>query len=144
MIKDKNNARIITLGNGTVKLIRSADNSGYIIYESERGEINGEYYSDENVGKHVEDCPEKSIVLAFTGENALKSIDIIMEDLKEIKNTLLFQQKVLNEQTVLGKLRVIRDYLISYSIKKDLVDREVQVARREIVDLVQQISKGEI
>lgn len=92
MIKDFNNCRLVEFGNGTVTMgIGSFDkrNVCFYVYESEYSPINGERVYNENSGKRLDDIDNKSISLNFVGPEAIKSIDLIIEDLTTIKNNIL-------------------------------------------------------
>lgn len=88
MIKDKENARYIHFGHGTVKLSRCKDGASYAIYNSEYEKVDGEYSDSIYTGRAVEDIPVKSVAFAFDGPAAEKSLDILIEDLMIIKNNL--------------------------------------------------------
>lgn len=92
MIKDFDNCRLVEFGNGTVTMgIGSVDkrNVCFYVYESNYGPINGERIYNENTGKRLDSLDKKSISLNFTGPEASKSIDLIIEDLNTIKNNIL-------------------------------------------------------
>jgi hypothetical protein len=92
MIKDFDNCRLVEFGNGTVTMgIGSFDkrNVCFYVHESNYSPINGERVYNENAGKRLDIIDKKSISLNFTGPEAIKSIDLIIEDLNTIKNNIL-------------------------------------------------------
>lgn len=92
MIIDKNKLREIYLGNGSVLMgVGTVNNKGiaYFIYEhnfpiQEVGVSNNEF-----AGQKAEDLPVKCVALRFEGKEALKSIDIMIEDLQKIRKNLI-------------------------------------------------------
>ena len=92
MIIDKNKLREIYLGNGTVLMGVGTINDreiAYFIYEHnfpihKVGTNNNEY-----AGQKAEDLPFKCVALRFEGKEALKSIDIMIEDLQKIRENLI-------------------------------------------------------
>lgn len=94
MIKDKNNARYVYFGHGTIGLCRCQDGTSYAIYNSEQGKIDGEYTDSIYKGQAVENIPVKSIAFVFNGEKAIKSIDILIEDLQIIRENLISECEV--------------------------------------------------
>lgn len=88
MIKDKENARYIHLGHGTVNISVCQDRTSYVIHESEKGSVDGIFKKAEYQGHYPEELPIKSICLVFDGKDAIKSIDMIIEDLQTIKEKL--------------------------------------------------------
>lgn len=92
MIKDFNNCRLVEFGNGTVTMGIGSFNKRnvcFYVHESNYSPINGEKVYNENAGKRLDHIDNKSISLNFVGPDALKSIDLIIEDLNTIKNNII-------------------------------------------------------
>lgn len=100
MITDKNNSREITLGNGSVLMGIGTINDKEIAYfmheHTHPSPVVGEY-NDEFAGEKAEDLPVKCVALRFEGKEALKSIDIMIEDLQKIRENLINECKVKND-----------------------------------------------
>lgn len=100
MIIDKNNSREVTLGNGSVLMGIGTINGkeiAYFIHEHTHpapvvGECNNEF-----AGEKAEDLPIKCVALRFEGKEALKSIDIMIEDLQKIRENLSKECEVESE-----------------------------------------------
>ena len=92
MITDKNNLREITLGNGSVLMgigTISGKEIAYFIHEhTNPSPIVGEH-NNEFAGEKAEDLPVKCVALRFEGKEALKSIDMLIEDLQKIRENLI-------------------------------------------------------
>lgn len=94
MIKDYSNSREVTLGNGTVGLVVSTidgNKNAYVMYQKDFTPIGTT--TNEHAGKKNRELKEKSVLLRFEGKNAIKSINIMLEDLQEIKAELLKSEK---------------------------------------------------
>ena len=100
MIIDKNNSREVTLGNGSVLMGIGTINGkeiAYFIHEhTNPSPVVGEY-NNEFAGEKAEDLPVKCVVLRFEGKEALKSIDIMIEDLQKIRENLSKECEVESE-----------------------------------------------
>ena len=86
MIKDFNKARELFCGYGTLAFCRDVTNTKEVIYEktfSKVGSIDNQY-----TDKDIKKCDVPCIVLNFNGKDAIKSIDILIEDLNKIKEQL--------------------------------------------------------
>ena len=92
MIIDKNNSREVTLGNGSVLMGIGTINGkeiAYFIHEhTHPSPVVGEY-NNEFAGEKAEDLPVKCVALRFEGKEALKSIDMLIEDLQKIRENLI-------------------------------------------------------
>ena len=92
MITDKNNLREITFGNGSVLMgigTISDKEIAYFIHEhTNPSPIVGEH-NNEFAGEKAEDLPVKCVALRFEGKEALKSIDMLIEDLQKIRENLI-------------------------------------------------------
>lgn len=88
MIKDENNARFIHFGHGTVRLSICKEGKSYAIVESDYSPITGKFKKAKYNGECAENLPVKSVCFIFDGENAEKSIDMLIEDLNKIKKQL--------------------------------------------------------
>ena len=86
MIEKINKRILVHLGHGTLSLGADASLENYIIYETSFTPV-GEKVNI-NVGKNTDEIDKTVIELRFDGENAIKSIDILIEDLITIKNSL--------------------------------------------------------
>ena len=100
MIIDKNNSREVTLGNGSVLMGIGTINGkeiAYFIHEhTHPSSVVGEY-NNEFAGEKAEDLPVQCVVLRFEGKEALKSIDIMIEDLQKIRENLSKECEVESE-----------------------------------------------
>lgn len=86
MIKDFNKARELCCGHGTLGFCRDITNTKEVIYEktfSKVGSIDNQY-----MDKDIKKCNVSCIILNFNGKDAIKSIDILIEDLNKIKEQL--------------------------------------------------------
>ncbi len=86
MIKDYNKTRELFLGHGTLKLGLDITNTKEIFFEGayqKIGENNKQF-----IGKNIKECDVNAVVLNFDGKDAIKSIDILIQDLRKIKNRL--------------------------------------------------------
>ena len=92
MIIDKNNSREVTLGNGSVLMGIGTINGkeiAYFIHEhTHPSPVVGEH-NNEFAGEKAEDLPVKCVALRFEGKEALKSIDMLIEDLQKIRENLI-------------------------------------------------------
>lgn len=92
MIIDKNNLREIHLGSGSVLMgVGTIEDKGiaYFIHEHDFPIHEVGTYNDVYAGEKAEDLPVKCVALRFEGKEALKSIDIMLEDLQKIKQNLI-------------------------------------------------------
>ena len=92
MIIDKNKLREIYLGNGSVLMgVGTVNNKGiaYFIHEHDFPIQSVGIYNDVYAGQNAEDLPVKCVALRFEGKEALKSIDIMIEDLQKIRENLI-------------------------------------------------------
>ena len=100
MITDKNNIREITFGNGSVLMGIGTINDkeiAYFIHEHTHPSPTVGEYNDEFAGEKAEDLPVKCVALRFEGKEALKSIDIMIEDLQKIRENLSKECEVESE-----------------------------------------------
>lgn len=100
MITDKNNLREITLGNGSVLMGIGTINDkeiAYFIHEHTHPSSTVGAYNDEFAGEKAEELSVKCVALRFEGKEALKSIDIMIEDLQKIRKNLIDECEVENE-----------------------------------------------
>ena len=92
MITDKNNSREITLGNGSVLMGIGTINDkeiAYFIHEHTNPNPKVGEHNNEFAGEKAEDLPVKCVALRFEGKEALKSIDMLIEDLQKIRENLI-------------------------------------------------------
>ena len=92
MITDKNNLREITLGNGSVLMgigTISGKEIAYFIHEHTNPNPKVGEHNNEFAGEKAEDLPVKCVALRFEGKEALKSIDMLIEDLQKIRENLI-------------------------------------------------------
>ena len=92
MITDKNNLREITFGNGSVLMgigTISGKEIAYFIHEHTNPNPKVGEHNNEFAGEKVEDLPVKCVALRFEGKEALKSIDMLIEDLQKIRENLI-------------------------------------------------------
>ena len=100
MITDKNNSREITLGNGSVLMGIGTINDkeiAYFIHENTNPNPKVGEHNNEFAGEKAEDLPVKCVALRFEGKEALKSIDIMIEDLQKIRENLISECEVQND-----------------------------------------------
>ena len=92
MITDKNNLREITLGKGSVLMgigTISGKEIAYFIHEHTNPNPKVGEHNNEFAGEKAEDLPVKCVALRFEGKEALKSIDMLIEDLQKIRENLI-------------------------------------------------------
>ena len=92
MIIDKNNSREVTLGNGSVLMGIGTINGkeiAYFIHEHTNPNPKVGEHNNEFAGEKAEDLPVKCVALRFEGKEALKSIDMLIEDLQKIRENLI-------------------------------------------------------
>lgn len=92
MIIDKNKLREIYLGDGSVLMgvgTISDREIAYFIYEHDLPIQEVGVNNNEFAGQKAEDLPVKCVALRFEGKEALKSINIMIEDLQKIRKNLI-------------------------------------------------------
>lgn len=92
MIVDRNNLREVYLGSGAVLMgVGTISDKGiaYFIHEHDQPIEEVGVKCDRWAGEKAEELPVKCIALRFEGPQALKSVDIMLEDLQKIRENLL-------------------------------------------------------
>ena len=91
MIKDYKKVRELFCGHGTLRFCPDITKTKEVIYEGDYIKV-GEH-TDEFNEQNIKQCGVNAIVLNFDGKNAIKSIDILIEDLNKIKKHLESENK---------------------------------------------------
>lgn len=147
MIEDKGNCRYVYFGHGTVGLVKSMDKTGEIFIEKAPEPV-GTYTKQHSPGDDAEKLPEKSVVLVFDNANAKQSIDMLIEDLLQIREAQFGAEKSVGEHdvpnTLLNLCRInllvekYRKIIDTYALESDWVDVNMTPAK-DSADVVQNI-----
>lgn len=87
MIEQINKRMLAHLGHGTLHFCPDVTKTIFILCNSKRYVPVGDDYA-EDTGKTTDEVDDNVIELRFDGENAIKSLDMIIEDLNTIKESL--------------------------------------------------------
>lgn len=86
MIKDIKNCRQVHLGHGTICIGTNITKEHYLFIEKQYNPVGQKYNNLATKDAHT--LENKSVLLLFDGKEGLKSLDMIIEDLQEIRKTL--------------------------------------------------------